>query len=71
VTRPRLFPSIDRLTEPGSTFTTTVGFFLAYASPLFFVIGVVPLFNREFVTGVSLTALGIGSWFLGHWLAGR
>lgn len=67
----RIFPSVERLGEPGSTVTTTAGVFLAYVSPVVLSIAFVPLFDGEFWFGLGVGGLAIACWVLGHWLVGR
>ena len=67
----RIFPPVERLTEPGSTTGTAAGVFLAYASPVFFLIALVPLFDGDIWVGLGSLFLAVGSWVVGHRLVGR
>ena len=67
----RIFPPIERLGEPGSTFGTAVGVFLAYASPVFLTMAAVPLLDGNLWLGLGVGALAVASWVMGHWLVRR
>lgn len=67
----KLFPSIESAVAPGATPATAVGVFLAYTSPIYFVLGVGALFNQDWIEGIVLTLVGVGAWIGGHRLAGR
>ncbi len=67
----RIFPPAERMAEPGSTFGTAVGVFLGYASPVFLMIGFIPLFDGDIWAGLGVLAFAVGSWVIGHWLVGR
>ena len=67
----RIFPPAERLAEPGSTSGTAAGVFLAYASPVFLMMALVPLFGGDFLVGLAVVAFAVGAWVLGHWLVGR
>lgn len=67
----RIFPSVDRLAEPGSTSSTAAGVFLAYASPIVLAIAFVPLLDGDVWAGLGVLVLAIACWMIGNRLVLR